>query len=993
MQFEQKFCEEVFIKKYMINGEKNAEEVFKGVADEVASIEEDKEKWSKIFYEQISSGKLLPGGRILANARPDSKMKYYSNCYTIDIEDSMNSIYEALKEDAIISQSGGGVGFNISKLRPEGDVISRGGTSSGPISFMKVFDQSAKVIHTGGGRRSAHIAILNCDHPDIEKFITAKQGDKNKELTQFNISVGITNKFMQAVEKDEDWNLVFKDKVYKTLKARELYEKICKNAYEHNEPGILLLDTINKYNNGYWAFEIKQCNPCITGDTKIAVADGRVAVPIKQLAEEGKDVPVYCLGFKNEQVIRYMRNPRITGEQKDIYQVILEDDSVINCTSNHKFFLSDGTLKETLQLKTGDKLYINKSSYESLSIPSTLKDGLITGHDFFQGSIAIKKCEYCNTEIITNYTKREICFCNEECHTQYTEKMEALFTTNKAEHVLIVKDIKYSHVDTVYNGTVDDFHNYAIVLPKHLNTKDNDEAIEFVYSPNCGEVVMPAYSLCALSSLNLVKFVKEPYTNKAEFNFNEFEETISYAVRFLDNMLEVTKYPLQKIEDLSKQWRRIGLGFTALGDALAMLGIPYGSKESKELCHKIGNILRNQSYIASVNLAKEKGPFPAINVEKLMNANFIKQLPESIQTLISKQGLRNIGINTCAPVGTGSVAVGNNCSSGIEPIFALEYYRNIRTDNKEGTKQELIQDYAWKKFNDIKGSLTAEEVEKCKKAFVTTENIDVMDAIDIQAIFQQYIDHSISKTANLPNNYSYEKYKELFNYAYSAGLKGFTTFNPNGSVKGILQTSATTEEVKVKEGRPVTIVETHAPKRPDVVNCHIHQCTIKGCKWIFLVGMLEDKPYEILGGKEEYINIPKKYVKGIDTKSVWIVKKKINDSKTHYNLVVGSLDKANDEYQLFENVANIFPVEMGTPTRLISGLLRHGMRIQDIIDQLGKVPQEDSMFTFEAGVRRVLKHYIKDGVNTKNKCPECKSEMVFNNGCASCPSCGYSKCG
>jgi ribonucleoside-diphosphate reductase alpha chain len=297
------------------------------------------------------------------------------------------------------------------------------------------------------------------------------------------------------------------------------------------------------------------------------------------------------------------------------------------------------------------------------------------------------------------------------------------------------------------------------------------------------------------------------------------------------------------------------------------------------------------------------------------------------------------------------------------------------------------------KFNQIKDSLTKEEVDRCMKAFVTTDTIDVRDAIDIQAIFQKYIDHSISKTANLPNDYTFEQYKDLFMYAWKKGLKGFTSFNPNGSLKGILETSNNSSTtITIVNNRPTEIVDTHAPKRPDVLNCHIHQTTIKGTKWVFFVGILNNRPYEILGGKEEYINIPKKYIKGVDTINSWIVKKKVG-SDTHYNLVIGSLDKASDDYQLFENIAKIFPVEMGTPTRLISSLLRHGMPIKDIMLQLEKVPQEDSLYTFESGIKRVLKHYIKDGIDSKDICTECKSKMVFENGCKVCKNCGNSKCG
>ena len=177
----QKLSKEIFEKKYILNGESGPEEVFMKISQEIASVENNdiRKKIEKDFFEVLSSGKLIPAGRILANARPQSDMKNYNNCFTIDIEDSMEGIYESLKEDALISKMGGGVGFDISSLRPKGESLSGGGESSGVISFLKIFDQSAKTIMTGGHRRSAHIALLDVSHPDIEDFITVKQGEKN----------------------------------------------------------------------------------------------------------------------------------------------------------------------------------------------------------------------------------------------------------------------------------------------------------------------------------------------------------------------------------------------------------------------------------------------------------------------------------------------------------------------------------------------------------------------------------------------------------------------------------------------------------------------------------------------------------------------------------------------------------------------------------------------------------------------------------------------
>jgi len=746
-KWKQKLSEEIFHDKYMINDEKSEQDVFSGVAKEVASAEKTKQKvneWQQKFYDEISTGRLIPAGRILANARPNTKMPYYNNCYTIDIEDTIEGIGQSQQEDLIISATGGGVGINFSKLRPKGASLSKGGKSSGVISFMKGFNQYAKVIETGGSRRAAHIGILNIDHPEIEDFIVAKQGDINKALTQFNISVGITDEFINCVKGDKDWDLKFNGKVYKTVKAKDLYELMTKNAFEHNEPGILNLDIINKYNNGYYDFNIESVNPC-------------------------------------------------------------------------------------------------------------------------------------------------------------------------------------------------------------------------------GEIVMPPYSLCCLSSVNLTKFISNPFTDQAKFDFDLYKETINIGIRFLDNVLDVTKYPLEKIETLSKKWRRVGLGFTGLGNVFTMLKIKYGSEESKKLSHLLGKTLRDYSYKASIELAKEKGMFDKCDTNKIVKSNFIKQLPKDIVKDIKKYGLRNIALNTTAPTGATSLSLGNNCSSGIEPTFSLYYDRSIRTGVGDEIKTEKVYDYAWLQYLEyMKKNNFA--ISDTPDYFVTTFDVNEYDAIDIQAIFQKYIDHSISKTLNLPTDITYENYNKLFMYAYDSELKGFTTFNSSGSVRGILNTEEKKEYIK----------RTEAPTRPDELECDIHEITVQGKKFIILVGKLYGSLYEIFLDSNDDGTID------VNNHKTGTIKK---NGKGKYSLII----KNGVDRVVVENLATSFDATYGVLARFISMGLRHGTPLQFIVDQLNR---SKHFLGFERAVSRVLKKYIKDGeiVETNEICPECgNKELRYQEGCLAC-TCGWSKC-
>lgn len=488
----------------------------------------------------------------------------------------------------------------------------------------------------------------------------------------------------------------------------------------------------------------------------------------------------------------------------------------------------------------------------------------------------------------------------------------------------------------------------------------------------CGEIPMPAYSLCCLGSLNLVAFVIDPFTPQAHFDFKKMAEVVRIAIRALDDVLDATQYPLEKIEEFSKQWRRVGLGFTGLGDALAMLGLVYGSEDSLQFCEFFGESLRNESYKASVELAKEKGMAPGLKKNpfsrkpdpRLLQSSFISKLPADIRRDIGTYGLRNIGLNTAAPTGTISLTVGNNCSSGIEPIFALEYDRNVRTGKGDETRKETIRDYAWLKWKE----LHPEETEK-PHYFVTAAEIDPYAAVDVQATLQKYVDHSISKTLNLPKGYTFEQYQDLFKYAYKKGLKGITTFNPDGSMKGVL-------EAKSEEKKPDSfILRSDAPKRPNELPCDIHYVHANNQDFVVLAGLLNGSVYEI------FVDEKNGHELGSAT-SGRIVKK----SKGEYNLI------DNEGKILVEGLSKNFNGAWGSLARMISMSLRHGVPLQFIIEQLQRSKE---FLGFEKAVSRVLKHYITAGEHLEldMKCPQCGHEkMNVISGCPTCPVCGYGKC-
>lgn len=512
--------------------------------------------------------------------------------------------------------------------------------------------------------------------------------------------------------------------------------------------------------------------------------------------------------------------------------------------------------------------------------------------------------------------------------------------------MLIIESLE--DTEDVYDITVEDNHSfYANGVVVH----------------NCAEQQLPNYGVCNLASVNLSRFVKDPFTASAQIGWDQLAKTIHIGIRFSDNVIDTMEYPLPQIEHLQKNTRRIGLGITGLADMFIMLGVDYGSDQSIKIANEVAECLQLESIKASVVLAKEKGKFKRFNADKYFQTPLIKDtiLDTDLRKKIRKYGMRNIALNTVAPVGTGSIALGENCSSGIEPVFAPRYTRTIRTGNGEETRQEDVIDYAF---------FLAEKLGYSIPSTKTVQTLDPMKAMEIQKAFQSRLDSSISKTYNLPSLYTIEEYKELILAAANSGLVGFTSYNPNGSLKGILVEK---REKKVEEA------DREAPKRPKSLPCDIHTVSVKGRKYILLVGHLEGQPYEVFTSeyKDDY-DFVKEYQEGT------IVKVK----KGHYQLIVTN----GEDKKVIDNITQSFNPDYEAMSRLLSITLRHGTPIEFVVEQLGKTGH---FGTWGKMVSIVLKRYVKDGlVKTSQKCENCGStSLIYLEGCLTCQSCGSSHCG
>jgi len=579
--------------------DKTLEDTWRRVATAVAGVEQYyQEHWTELFFHVLEGFRFLPGGRILAGSGTQHEVTLF-NCFVMGlIDDSMDGIFDALKEGALTMQQGGGVGYDFSTLRPQGSRAKRvGGIASGPVSFMHIWDSMCATLLSTGARRGAMMATLRCDHPDIEQFISIKQNAS--ELRHFNLSVLVTDEFMQALKQDADWPLVFPAahlgdqnganarlirrvwsgsqeeqdcRVLKVVKARSLWKKIMQATYNYAEPGVLFIDRINQQNNLGYREQISATNPC-------------------------------------------------------------------------------------------------------------------------------------------------------------------------------------------------------------------------------GEIPLPPYGACNLGSINLTQFIQQPFTAEAHLDLSAIGKTVEIAVRLLDNVIDLSHFPLPAQQLQATGSRRIGLGMTGLADTLIMLGIKYGEPAAYQQAAQIMQTICHAAYRSSISLAQEKGPFKLFDKQSHLQRPFIQSLPEEIQQGIADYGIRNSHLTAIAPTGTISL-LANNISSGLEPVYHFDYQRKIL--QADGSyKTYSLTDYAYRAWQALHGD------QPLPHYFIETNRLSPQAHLEMQAAIQPYVDNAISKTISVPEYYPFTQFQTLYQQAYDMGLKGCTTFRPNPVTGAILT-------VEVEKGRHCCSIEREA---------------------------------------------------------------------------------------------------------------------------------------------------------------------------------------
>jgi ribonucleoside-diphosphate reductase alpha chain len=563
------------------SAEVSIQDSWRRVAHALASVEQnDRRRWERRFFQALDDLKVLPGGRILAGAGSGREVTLF-NCFVMGmIEDSLDGIFEALKESAVTMQQGGGIGLDFSTLRPEGTLARRtGATASGPVSFMRMWDSMCATMISGGNRRGAMMATLRCDHPDIELFVQAKSDPR--ALRNFNLSVLVTDAFMEAVRNDQEWPLVFPaaglgegeryrrvDRtwsgsegplvccVLRSIQARDLWDAILHAAYDYAEPGVLFVDRINGENNLAYRERISATNPC-------------------------------------------------------------------------------------------------------------------------------------------------------------------------------------------------------------------------------GEVPLPPYGACDLGAINLTQFVRRPFTDRASLDLARICDLTGTAVRMLDNLIDVSRYPLSHQAQIAHGTRRIGLGITGLADALIMLGLHYGEEEARQTAARAMRAICHAAYRASTKLAEEKGPFPYFQPIPYLTAPFIRGLPDDLREAIRQHGVRNSHLISIAPTGTISL-LANNISSGIEPVFSFRQGRTLRLHGRNPIQVDL-EDYALRLWCSQGG-----DPERLPPSFVEAPAMSPKEHLAMQAALQPYVDNAISKTINVPPDLTFQALRSVYEKAFEAGLKGCTVYRPNPVTGAVL---------------------------------------------------------------------------------------------------------------------------------------------------------------------------------------------------------------
>ena len=600
--------------------------------------------------------------------------------------------------------------------------------------------------------------------------------------------------------------------------------------------------------------------------------------------------------------------------------------------------------------------------------------------------------------------------------TDYDLRWPVDATVDEAQVVETVKarDVWEAFVDSAWDSAEPGALFWSTALKNSPADIYSDFGFGSTSTNPCGEIILSPYDSCRLMVVNLKSFVINPWLDNAKFDFDHFDRVVQKAQRLMDDVIDLETEQVDKIIDKidsdpepchvkrierelwqkirarAIQGRRTGLGVTALGDALAALGLRYGSDASIEMTENIYRQLAVSSHTSSIDLAAQRGAFPIWDKELESGHEYLQRILSVCGTeridVYNQTGRRNIANTTTAPVG--SISCLSQTTSGIEPAYLLSYKRRrkVTSDNE---RVDFVDDLGdkWQMYDVFHPGVSEwmeatghDDITKSPYHGATSNEIDWVKSVELQAAAQRWIDHSISKTCNLPKDATRETVADVYMQAWLTGCKGFTVYR-DGCRDGVLV--AADEPAKPTDSSGTIRL---APKRPEHLECEIHRATISGENWIIFVSKHENNPYEIFGGLSEYVEIPRKYKEGK------IRKRSRKTVESKYDLILG---EGEDEL-IVKDIVSVFANPNHTAfTRTLSLSLRHGVPVQFLVEQLQKDKKAD-LFSFSRVIARCLKKYIVDGTKVSNGTrADCCAEpnVVYQEGCATCLTCGSAKCG
>lgn len=906
----------------------------------------------------------IPGGSIIYGLGNKKFLSSLGNCFVIGNEvDSYGSICKIDEEQVQLMKRRGGVGHDLSHLRPKGvSVNGCANTSTGSVSFAPRYSNSTREV-AQDGRRGALMLTHHINHPDIEDFVTLK--DDVTKVTGANISVKLTDEFMTNVKEDKDHEFRFPvSSEYSNYKksAREVFQKIVHQAWKNGEPGVLFWDKIIKESPAdcYPGFETKSTNPCFTGDMLLLLSEGYKT--FSELNEEkikkGYFKDEYAINELGEKV-KY--NVWSNG-YKHVIKLTLDNKKYLECTPGHIFKLIDGSECEA-------RYTIGK---------------IIKGFDRNDSKV---------TQIIDNGELKEV-FDFNLTGDNHWGVVGGLIAHNCGELPLSPYDsCRLGHLNL-----------YAYI--------DNPYTPESSFNKQKFE-----------EDVLLVQRLMDNIIDLEEEKINEI--LIQIQNSYDDESSKRVELQLwEKIKMSLLSGRRTGLGVCGEADAVAALNLRYSSEQANNFIIEIHKILALKSYESSIVLAKERGSFPIWKLKIEKDNLFINRILNELREgwdlekgqdnpLIwdyEKYGRRNISNLTIAPTGTTAQLVDRQgVSSGIEPVFEVFYKRRrkinpndkfVKVDftDEVGDKWEEYYvihpgfrrwyDINWYKidkqlFNldfhkpleDYSEGELSELVKKSPYYRATANEIDVISKIKLQGEVQKWIDHSISVTHNLLKETTEEEVGEFFLKSWESGCKGMTVYR-DGSRAGVLVKSKIEDEV---------FAYVDAKPRPEILNCEIHRLQSRGQYFFILVGILSGNPYEI------FVIDEKQFPSCLRIASSQTLRGQIMKRKSRiYDLITTRPD--NSEPVLIKDIVSLMGSDDDkTDTKRFSLELRHRISPKEIVETIEKSCGD--ITAFEKAIARVLKKYIKEGESSGLICSNCGSRnMTYSGGCLRCKDCGDSKC-